>query len=159
MVSLPSTPSERQQDVQGSRCTGRVDGACNVIGNDAEFDIAYFGDLEAESISLLPKHEPSWWLRSQLERFRARRAEGQTLNCRHVLTDAHAAACAVLWMPQVIVCAGCAARTFTLPAASNRSCDRCGRRDAGLRRAAAMHQGTYVLFELCPSCVRREVPA
>lgn len=101
-------------------------------------------------------HEPSTWLRDQVEDLRTRWEAGNTFACGHVVTGTAGVTFTALWRRDTVTCSPCAA-VFRRP--TDQACDRCEQPRDELRGLAHQVNGLVVLFALCPGCHRREVPA
>jgi hypothetical protein len=109
-------------------------------------------------------HEPSWWLRGQLNNLLAGWQANGVHACPHVKRSRRNAAVGItaLYLPEVLTCPDrrCA-DVFKLDGAPDHECDRCHEQSETL--AAVVHDSDLdglrllVMFGLCPHCERKEV--
>jgi hypothetical protein len=96
-------------------------------------------------------HEPTLWLRNEIQAIGQQWAAGEGSNCGHVTSRM----CTALWKPE-LVCASCTPRLL-LYGPEDQVCDRC-RTTADELNVAVVDMGwLLVALGLCADCFDREV--
>jgi hypothetical protein len=109
---------------------------------------------------ILDNHEPSWWLRAQLDALPARWETSGVRACRH-LRPGQGVGITALYRPDLLTCPGRCADLFKLDGPADFQCDRCHGQSDTL--AGVVYDTDFdgmqllVMFGLCPSCEAKEL--
>jgi hypothetical protein len=112
---------------------------------------------------ILNNHEPSWWLRSQLDALVSGWEANGVHACPHVKRSRRSLAAGItaLYQPDMLTCPDRCADVFKLDGPPDHQCDRCHALSSAI---ASVVYDTHlhgmrllVMFGLCPGCETKEL--
>jgi hypothetical protein len=110
---------------------------------------------------MVTNHEPSWWLRTQLDALPVKWQTSGVHTCPHVKRNRGVGInVTALYLPDVLACPECIG-VFKVEGSADHQCDRCHEQAdslAGIVYDTAIEDmRLLVMFGLCPDCEAREL--